>query len=133
MRRFLSLLALATLALAGCSSVDLPGSALYLSNKPGGQPFLRFEPGLGAPTLAIYDGTQWTPARKMEVLRLDEPPVTFTPGLAPLLKSAYRIDSYLLFVFKPGSKVHGQPLPSQYFLNPGGFAYVVPAPKAVGH
>jgi hypothetical protein len=130
MRRILSLLALLPLLLAGCSSMDFPGSAMYFSNKPGGPPFLKFTPGVGAPMLAIYDGTQWTPERKMDVLKLNEPPITFTPELAPLLKAAYRIDSYLLLVFKPGAKVRGETLPSQYFLQPGGFAYVVPAPKA---
>lgn len=130
MRRLLSLLALGAFALAGCSSVELPGSALYLANKPGGPAFLKFSPGIGAPTLAVYDGAQWTPPRKMDVMKLDEPPITFTPGLTPLLRAAYRVDSYMLYVFKPDAKVRGETLPSQYFLNPGGFAYPVPAPKA---
>jgi hypothetical protein len=133
MRRLLSLLAIAPLLLAGCSSLDLPGSTTYFSNKPDGPPFLKLSSGISAPMLAIYDGTQWTPERKMEVLKLTEPPITFTPGLAGILKSAYRIDSYIFMIFKPDAKVHGQPLPSRYFLQPGGFAYVVPAPKAAGH
>jgi hypothetical protein len=129
MRRLL-LLAFAPLLLAGCASLDLPGSTTYFANKPNGTPFLRLTSGVGAPQLAVYDGVQWTPSRKMETLKLDQPPITLTPGLAPILKSAYRIDSYMFFVFKPDAKVGGKALPSRYFLEPGGFAYVVPAPAA---
>ena len=121
---------LAVVLLAGCKSLDMPGSAMYLANRPNGTPFLKVSSGMGAPTLSLFDGSQWTPPRKMEDVPLTEPAITVTPGLANLLTRAYRIDSYLLLEFKPDAKVRGQALPSRYFLQPGGFAYVVPPPKA---
>jgi hypothetical protein len=58
-----------------------------------------------------------------------DPPLSTTPGLAALVDSAHRVDDYVFIEFKPTAKDHGQPLPSKYFLLPGGFAYPVPAPK----
>ncbi|MGH8046826.1 MAG: hypothetical protein ACREKL_06235 [Chthoniobacterales bacterium] len=134
MRRLLSLLAIAPLLLAGCSSLELPGSATYFANSPNGEPFFKVTSGMGTPKMAVSGGGGvWTPAEKMEPLKLTEPPVTLTPGLSDILQSAYRIDSYLFFTFKPGARVSGKFLPSRYFLQPGGFAYPVPAPKAAGH
>jgi hypothetical protein len=129
----LSLLALVLLVLTGCSSMQMPGSALYLANRPDGDPFLRVTSGLGGPMLAVNEGATWTPPKKMEPMKLTEPPITLTPGLADILKAAYRIDSYQFLEFKPDAVVAGKTLPSRYYLMPGGFAYVVPAPKAPGH
>ncbi len=130
MNRLLAPLALAALALAACSSIEMPGSARYFSNQPGGLPFFKVTSGLGAPALSVQkpDG-KWTPPHAMKPLGSNEPPLSTTPGLAALVESAHKIDEYVFLEFKPDAKVHGQPVPSKFFLLPGGFAYIVPSPK----
>jgi hypothetical protein len=123
MARLLSL-AVVLLALAGCSTLETPGSAKYFANRPGGLPFLKIASSMRGPTLAVLgpDGT-WSKPRVMKSVRADQPPLSTTPGLAPLVENAHRIDEYVFLEFKPGAQVHGRPLPSRYFLLPGGFAY----------
>jgi len=112
------------LALAGCSALEMPGSARYFSNQPGGLPFLKIGASPGGPTLAVMnpDGS-WSKPRVMKPVRADQPPISTTPGLAALVENAHRIDDYVFLEFKPDAQLHGRPLPSRYFLLPGGFAY----------
>jgi hypothetical protein len=130
MKRFLVPLAFFALACGGCSSVEMPGSARYFSNQPGGMPFFKVAAGMGTPTLSVQqpDG-KWSRPRMMKPLGANNPPLSTTPGLSAIVESAHRIDDYVFLEFKPDAKVHGQPVPSKFFLLPGGFAYVVPAPK----
>jgi hypothetical protein len=116
--------ALVILALAGCSALETPGSAQYFSNQPGGLPFLKVGSSMGGPTLAVLkpDGA-WSKPRVMKPVRTDEPPLSTTPGLAALVENAHRIDDYVFLEFKRDAQLHGRPLPSRYFLLPGGFAY----------
>lgn len=118
------------LAVAGCSSVGVPGSARYFSNQPKGEPYFRVSAGLGAPTIAVRkpDG-KWTKARTMKKLGANDPLIASTPGLAELVENAYQVDDYAFMEFRADAKDHGQPLPSRYFLYPGGFAYLV-SPKS---
>jgi hypothetical protein len=118
------------LALAGCSSLEMPGSAKYFSNQPGGMPFFKVASGLGGPTLAVQkgDGT-WTKPRPMKPIGQNEPPLSTTPGLSKLVENAHRVDDYVFLEFTPTAKLHGQPVPSHYFLLPGGFAYPVEPAK----
>lgn len=118
--------ALLLLALAGCSSSGLPGSARYFSNQPDGPAFFRVTSGLGNPALAVRtpDG-KWTKAHEMEPIGPNDPPLSTTPGLAALVKSGHRVDDYAFLEFKPGATANGHPVPSRYFLFPGGFAYPV--------
>jgi hypothetical protein len=104
----------------------MPGSAKYYSNQPGGAPFFKVVSGLGGQGLSVVkpDG-KWTPAHTMKPLGPNDPPLSTTPGLAALVKSAHRVDDYAFLEFKPDATVHGQPVPSRYFLYPGGFAYPV--------
>lgn len=115
---------LVTFALAGCSALETPGAARYFSNHPGGLPFLKIGSGMRGPTLAVLepDGT-WSKPRVMKPVRADQPPISTTPGLAALVENAHRIDDYVFLEFKPDAKLHDRPLPSRYFLLPGGFAY----------
>ena len=112
--------------MAGCSSLEMPGTARYFANQPGGTAFLRVAAGAGAPTIAVRqpDG-KWTRPRAMKPVRTDEPPLSTTPGLAPLVASAHRVDTYVFLEFKRDATFRGQPVPSRYFLLPGGFAYPV--------
>jgi hypothetical protein len=128
MKRLSAFLALMALALAGCSSIEMPGSARYFANQPGGQPLFRVASGPTGPTLsAVGPDGKWTKARVMKTVRSDEAPFNTTPGLAAMVESAHRIDNFVFLEFKPTAKVGGKPVPSRYFLLPGGFAYVVPA------
>lgn len=104
----------------------MPGSARYFSNQPNGEPFFRVSSGLGAPAIAVRrpDG-KWTKARGMKRLGPDDPLIAGTPGLAELVESAYRVDDYAFIEFRADAKDRGHPLPSRYFLYPGGFAYPV--------
>ncbi len=61
----------------------------------------------------------------MKALGPSDPPLSTTPGLAAIVESAHRVDDYVFLEFKPDAKVHGQPVPSKFFLLPGGFAYLV--------
>jgi hypothetical protein len=129
MTRLFAPLAFAALVLTGCSTLEMPGSTTYFANQPGGQPFFKVSSGLGAPSLAVRDyGGKWTKSQKMEPLKPTDPPLSTTPGLAVMVESGYSIDSYAFLKFKPGSTASGKPVPSLYFLYPGGFAYPVPAP-----
>lgn len=130
MNRLLVSLALAAFALAGCSSIEMPGSARYFSNQPGGLPLFKVSSGVGGPALAVQkpDG-KWTHPHEMKSLGPGEPPLSTTPGLAAIVESAHRVDDYVFLEFKPNAKVHDQPVPSKFFLLPGGFAYLVPPPK----
>ena len=126
----LAALALSALVLTACSSIEMPGTARYFSNQPGGLPFFKVSSGLGGPALAVSkpDGS-WTKPNVMKPLGPQEPPLSTTPGLAAIAESAHKVDEYVFLEFKPDAKVHGQPLPSRYFLVPGGFAYLVEPPK----
>ncbi len=117
---------LGALALPGCSSLEMPGSARYFSNQPGGLPFFKVASGLGGPTLAVQkpDG-KWTAPHAMKSLGANQPPLSTTPGLADITESAHRVDDYIFLEFKADAKLHDQPVPSRYFLLPGGFAYPV--------
>jgi hypothetical protein len=137
MKRPLATLALAftfaaaALTVTGCSSLEMPGSARYFSNQPGGMPFFKVASGLGGPTLSVQkdDGT-WTRPRPMKPVGRNEPPLSTTPGLSQLVENAHRVDDYVFLEFTATAKLHGQPVPSHYFLLPGGFAYPVePAKK----
>ncbi len=121
------LLAAFTLVLVNCSSIEVPGSARYFSNQPGGAPFFKVASGVGGPSMAVQkDDGKWGRPHAMKPVGLQEPPLSTTPGLAALVKSAYRVDRFVFLEFRPDAKDHGRPLPSKYFLLPGGFAYVVP-------
>lgn len=132
MKRLFAPLTLGALALAltlvttACSSLEMPGSARYFSNQPGGLPFFRIASGVGGPTLAAQkpDG-KWTKPRLMKTLGPGEPPLSTTPGLAEIVESAHKVDNFVFLEFKPDARLHGQPAPSRYFLLPGGFAYPV--------
>ena len=126
MKRLLAPLALTAFVFAGCSSLEMPGTARYFSNQPGGLPVFKVASGIGGPTLSAQkpDG-KWTPPHVMKALGPNEPPLSTTPGLAQLVESAHRVDDYVFLEFKPDAKVHGQPVPSKFFLLPGGFAYQV--------
>ncbi len=126
MKRLSALLALLALACSGCSSLEMPGTARTFSNQPGGPPFFRVASGLGGPVMAVRkpDGG-WTPARRLKPLGPNDPPLSTTPGLIAMVENAHRLDDYVFLEFKPDAKVNGQPLPSRYFLQPGGFAYLV--------
>ena len=119
---------IALLILSGCSALEVPGSGRSFSNQPNGDPFFRIGSGLGAPTMAVRkpDG-KWTKPRAMKSIGPQDPPFNTTPGLAEMVKSAYRVDDYAFLEFKADARDHGQPLPSRYFLYPGGFAYPVPS------
>jgi hypothetical protein len=130
MKYALAPLVLAALVLTGCSSLEMPGTARYFSNQPGGLPFFKVASGIGGPTLAVQKpGNKWTKPRTMKPIGPNDPPLSTTPGLAAIVESAHRVDDYAFIEFKPSAKLHGQPLPSPYFLLPGGFAYLVPQPK----
>jgi hypothetical protein len=120
------LLTIAAFATAGCSSLEMPGSARYFSNQPGGLPFFKVSSGLGGPALAVQksDGT-WSKPHAMKPIGPGEPPLSTTPGLPELVESAHKVDNFVLLEFKANAKLHGQPVPSHYFLLPGGFAYLV--------
>lgn len=113
-------------ATVGCSSVELPGSARYFSNQPGGEALFKVAFSPGGPTLSARtpDG-KWTPPRALKPLRTNEPPLSTTPGLAAMVKSAHSVDDYVFMEFQPDAKVGGRSVPSRYFLLPGGFAYTV--------
>ena len=132
MVKFPSLAALAAFSvfLAACSSLEMPASARYFSNQPGGLPIFKVSSGLGGPALDVAkpDGGR-TNSRQMNAVRAQEPPLSATPGLAEIAESAHRVDEYVFIEFKAGARVHGQPLPSQFFLLPGGFAYLVQPPR----
>ena len=109
--------------------MEMPGTAKYYSNQPGGTPFFKVVPGLGGPGLSVMkpDG-KWTPAHTMKPLSPTEPPLSTTPGLAELVQTAHRVDDYAFLEFKAGATAQGRPVPSRYFLFPGGFAYPVSGP-----
>ncbi len=121
----LSLL-LAALFLSGCSTVELPGTARYFSNQPNGAPFFRVTTGVGGSALSVIkpDG-KWTKGHPMKPIGISEPPLSTVPGLAELVKSAYSVDDYAFLHFRSDATVGGRPVPSLYFLYPGGFAYPV--------
>jgi hypothetical protein len=130
MKSFSVFLAFAAFALVGCSSIEMPGSARYFSNQPGGLPIFKIGAGLGGPTLSAQkDGGKWTHPRMMKPVGPGEPPLSTTPGLTAIVKSAHRVDDYVFIEFKSDAKVHDQPVPSKFFLLPGGFAYLVSPPK----
>jgi hypothetical protein len=129
MKRLFGFLPLIVLALTGCSAIEMPGSARYFSNQPGGLPFFKVASGVGGPTLAVrkIDG-KWTKPHLMKTLGPSDPPMSTTPGLAAIVDSAHKVDDYVFIEFRKDAKVHGQPVPSKFFLLPGGFAYLVTAP-----
>jgi len=131
MRCSLAFFALTALALVGCSSVTLPGGTTrYFSNAPGGAPFFRVSSGVGGDSLEVQTAPgQWSHPHKMEPVKASEPPLSTTPGLAPIVKTALRVDNFIFIEFKPTAKLDNKPLPTPYFLLPGGFAYRVPAPR----
>ena len=117
---------LGALSLAACSSLEMPGTARYYSNQPGGPAFFKIGSGLGGPTLsARKDDSKWTKPRPMKALGPGDPPLSTTPGLAEIVESAHQVDTFIFLEFKPDAKLHGQPVASRYFLLPGGFAYPV--------
>ena len=108
----------------------MPGSARYFANQPGGLPFFRIASGFGGPTLSVWSPEgKWTRPRAMKTAGPNDPPFNATPGLFAMVESAHSIDDYVFIEFNPNAKSQGQPLPSRYFLYPGGFAYPIPAPK----
>jgi len=85
---------------------------------------------MGGDSLTVQTAPgQWSKPHKMEPLKPSDPPLSTTPGLAPIVKSALRVDNFIFIEFKPTAKLDGKPLPTPYFLLPGGFAYLVHAPK----
>ncbi len=99
---------------------------IFRQPAPAGLPFFKVVSGLGGPALAVKkpDG-KWTPPHVMKPLGPNDPPLSTTPGLTNLVESAHRVDDYVFLEFKPDAKVHGDPVPSKFFLLPGGFAYQV--------
>lgn len=115
-----------TLALAACSTVELPGTAKYFSNLPNGDPFFKIATGVGGSSLSVLKPNgKWTKPHAMKPIGPDDAPLSTTPGLAELVKAAYSVDDYAFLQFKHGATVGGRPVPSDYFLYPGGFAYPV--------
>ncbi len=119
-------LALLVLTLAGCQSMEMPGSARYFSNQPDGQPFFKVTSGMGSMSMAVLEpGGTWTPPRAMKAIGTNDPPLSTVPGLAAMVQSAYRVDDYVFLELRADAQAQGKPVPSRYFLLPGGFAYPV--------
>lgn len=123
--RILPLFAL--LVLVGCETI--PGSggiAGYYSNQPNGEPRIRITQGLGGYQLAVNNGTAWTPGRPLKRLSTANDDILKTiPWLSEIVESAYGLDGFTFFKFKPNAQLGGEKLPTSYYLAPGGFAYRV--------